>query len=54
MGNCGSILEQLFKELAVQKECTVIEGHLIAGPCPHVDLDTAEVCGVAGRRFHQG
>ena len=53
-GNLRQHLGEVFRKLAEQKESRIEEGHLLVRSCAHDDLDTAEVCGVAGGGVHQG
>ena len=47
-------LGEVFRKLAMQKECRVEEGHLMPDSCSHDDFDPTQICGVAGDRVHQG
>jgi len=37
----GNILGEMLKDLASQKECKILEGHLIVRSRPHSDFDSA-------------
>jgi len=52
-GSLRKYLGKVFRRLAEQKECRIEEGHLLADPCAHDDLDTAEVCRIVGGGVHQ-
>jgi len=44
-GGIRQKLGRIFHELARQKECQIVEGHVMPGPRPHVRPDSAEICG---------
>ena len=46
-------LGEMFRELCRHKECQVVEGHLMGGPCAYAGVDTAEVFGVAGHGLRE-
>ena len=46
-------LGPVFRDLAGQKECEVIQGHLDAGSRPHAHLDSTETFGVASDGVYQ-
>ena len=57
-GQIRQHLGEVFHKLAAQKESRIEEGHLqpdhvssATGPRAHVDLDPAEICGVASGRL---
>ena len=47
-------LSEVFKRLAEQKECRVLEGHLMLDHVHMLLFDSAQVCGVGGGGIHQG
>ena len=51
-GQIRQDIGEVFHKLAAQKESRIEQGHLQARPCAHVDLDPAQIRGVAGNRFH--
>jgi putative transposase len=53
-GHIRRNLGEVFHKLALQKECRIEEGHLQPDHVHNVDRDSAEACGVASDRVHQG
>jgi putative transposase len=52
-GQIRKELGEVFRRLARQKESVIERRASDAGSCAHDDLDSTEVCGVAGDRIYQ-
>ena len=52
-GQARRKLGEVFHALARQKECQIIEGHLLPGPCAHVYRDSSEVSGGLSDRISE-
>jgi hypothetical protein len=46
-------LGSTFRDLAIQRECRVIEGHFLPDQYTHADFDTPEVFSLSGYRLSE-
>ena len=53
-GQLRQHLGEVFRRLAAQRESKIEEGHLMKDHGTHDDLDTTEICSVAGVGFMKG